>query len=77
EEAELVHDQAEDGRLEISTDATGVIRVVPHLRYGMGHDVDARVLRELLDGYVANLGAPIRRCYYTPMMLPISRHLEA
>ena len=47
EEPEFVAGQPEEGRLEISTDATGVTRVVPQLRLDMGHDKDARVLREL------------------------------
>lgn len=71
-------DQPEPARLDVRTcPESGVVVAVPHLRLDMGHDVDARLTRELLDAYVATLSAPIRRWFYTPMMLPLARHLDA
>lgn len=54
-----------------------VTLVVPHLPEGMPEDAREAALSRLLDVHVAALRGPIVTWYYTPMMLPFSRHLEA
>ena len=56
---------------------TGVIVVTPSLPEGMPEEQRGAVLRTLLDGFLAGERGPFIRWYYTPMMLPFSRHLEA
>ncbi len=50
--------------------------VVPHLPEGMPEDAHEAALKRLLDAHVASLHDPLVAWYYTPMMLPFSRHLE-
>jgi len=56
-------------------DARGVIVVVPHLPQGMPEDAREAALSRLLDAHVAALRGSLITWYYTPMMLPFSRHL--
>ena len=57
--------------------AAGGIRVVtPHLPHGLANEHQVAALRRLLDGVVASDTA-LTLWYYTPMMLPFSRHLKA
>ena len=56
---------------------TGVVVVTPSLPEGMEEAEQERVLKTLLDGFLAGERAPLVRWYYTPMMLPFSRHIEA
>jgi UDP-galactopyranose mutase len=58
-------------------DARGVIVVVPHLPQGMPEDAREAALSRLLDAHVASLRGSLITWYYTPMMLPFSRHLDA
>jgi glycosyltransferase involved in cell wall biosynthesis len=58
-------------------DARGVNVVVPHLPEGMPEDAREAALSRLLDAHVASLCGSLVTWYYTPMMLPFSRHLEA
>jgi UDP-galactopyranose mutase len=51
--------------------------VVPHLPAGMKDDAREGALKRLLDAHVASIKGPLVAWYYTPMMLPFSRHLEA
>jgi UDP-galactopyranose mutase len=51
--------------------------VVPHLPEGMPEDAREAALSRLLDAHVASLRGPLVTWYYTPMMLPFSRQLEA
>ena len=51
--------------------------VVPHLPEGMPDDAREAALERLLDAHVASLRGPLIAWYYTPMMLPFSRHLDA
>jgi len=74
----------EIGRREIAylqvrdaEDAPGVRLVVPHLPEGMPDDAREAALSRLLDAHVASLRGPLITWYYTPMMLPFSRHLDA
>jgi len=58
-------------------DAPGVRVVVPHLPQGMPEDAREATLNRLLDAHVALIRGPLITWYYTPMMLPFSRHIEA
>ena len=51
--------------------------VVPHLPRGLAEEDREAALKRLLDAYSAGLSRPIVAWYYTPMMLPFSRELEA
>jgi UDP-galactopyranose mutase len=57
-------------------DASGVRVVVPHLPQGMPEDAREGALTRLLDAHLASVRGPLIAWYYTPMMLPMSRHLE-
>lgn len=57
-------------------DAANVRLVVPHLPQGMPEDAREAALKRLLDAHLASLQGPLVAWYYTPMMLPFSRHLE-
>ena len=57
-------------------DAASVRLVVPHLPKGMPEDAREAALKRLLDAHLASLQGPLVAWYYTPMMLPFSRHLE-
>jgi UDP-galactopyranose mutase len=60
-----------------ASDAENVRIVVPHLPQGMPEDAREAALSRLLDAHVASIRGPLITWYYTPMMLPFSRHLEA
>ncbi len=57
-------------------DCTNVLIVVPHLPDGIPEDAREATLKRLLDAHLASHHGPIIAWYYTPMMLPFSRHLE-
>ena len=48
---------------------------VPHLPEGMPEDAREAALKRLLDAHIASVHGPIIAWYYTPMMLPFSKHL--
>jgi UDP-galactopyranose mutase len=50
--------------------------VVPHLPEGMPEDAREATLKRLLDAHVASVRGPLVAWYYTPMMLPFSRHIQ-
>ncbi|HEX8626272.1 MAG TPA: UDP-galactopyranose mutase [Allosphingosinicella sp.] len=56
---------------------TGVIVVTPSLPETLSADERESTLKTLLDSYLAGEQGPLVRWYYTPMMLPFSRHVEA
>jgi len=58
-------------------DSHGVRLVTPHLPQGMPEDAREAALMRLLDAHVASLHGSLVAWYYTPMMLPFSRHLGA
>ena len=58
-------------------DAANVRIVVPHLPQGMPEDAREAALMRLLDAHLSSVQGPLIAWYYTPMMLPFSRHLEA
>jgi glycosyltransferase involved in cell wall biosynthesis len=57
-------------------DSSGVRIVVPHLPAGMPADAREAALSRLLDAHTASIRGALIAWYYTPMMLPFSRHLE-
>jgi UDP-galactopyranose mutase len=63
-------------QVRAAEDSEKVRIVVPHLPQGMSEDAREAALARLLDAHVASLRGPLIAWYYTPMMLPFSRHLE-
>jgi UDP-galactopyranose mutase len=57
-------------------DSENVRIVVPHLPKGMPEDAREATLKRLLDGHLASQHGALVAWYYTPMMLPFSRHLD-
>jgi UDP-galactopyranose mutase len=58
-------------------DSHGVRVVVPHLPEGMPQDAREAALNRLLDAHLSTVRGSLVAWYYTPMMLPFSRHLDA
>ena len=56
---------------------TGVTVVTPSLPEGLDDAETQQALRALLDDFLAGESQPFIRWYYTPMMLPFSRHIDA
>ena len=56
---------------------TGVVVVTPSLPEGLSEEARETALKALLNGFAAGEQGPFIRWYYTPMMLPFSRHLAA
>ena len=56
---------------------TGVVVVTPSLPEDMTEEQRETALKHLLDGFLAAEKGPFIRWYYTPMMLPFSRHVES
>jgi UDP-galactopyranose mutase len=56
---------------------TGVVVVTPSLPEGMSEEARDATLKALLDDFLADEAGAVVRWYYTPMMLPFSRHLDA
>jgi UDP-galactopyranose mutase len=74
---EPVFDASSEPSLDLSICAkSGVTVAVPHLHPEHG-DLHGKQLRRLLDELMATRSGPLIRWYYTPMMLPFSRHLQA
>ncbi len=59
-----------------AADAPNVRVVVPHLPEGMPEDAREAALGRLLDAHVASVRGALLAWYYTPMMLPFSRHID-
>lgn len=74
---EPIDDDAPAPWLELRDEGAGVTVAVPHLPVGLAEDARVVALRALLDAHVAGWAAQLIRWYYTPMMLPFSRHLAA
>ena len=64
-------------RVREAKDAPGVVVVVPHLPEGMPDAAREAALSRLLDAHLALIRGPLVAWYYTPMMLPFSRHIDA
>src|SRR3982751_4939568 len=57
-------------------DYPNVRLIVPHLPEGMPEDAREAALKRLLDAHLASLKGSVIAWYYTPMMLPFSRHID-
>nr|WP_294167538.1 UDP-galactopyranose mutase [uncultured Sphingomonas sp.] len=55
----------------------GLTVVTPLLPDGLDAAAQQTVLKGLLDGFIETMSGKLIRWYYTPMMLPFSRHLDA
>ena len=55
--------------------AANVRIVVPHLPEGMPEEAREAALKRLLDAHVASVHGTLIAWYYTPMMLPFSKHI--
>ena len=77
-EEPLEIDEKETPYLQVreAEDADNVRLVVPHLPKGMPEDAREATLKRLLDAHLASQHGPLVAWYYTPMMLPFSRHIE-
>jgi UDP-galactopyranose mutase len=65
-------------RLDSHVDAdSGVVVLTPVLPEGSPREDHTQMLRGLLDTVLATVEGDVVRWYYTPMMLPFSRHIEA
>ncbi|GAO40916.1 hypothetical protein SCH01S_52_00990 [Sphingomonas changbaiensis NBRC 104936] len=74
---EPILDASAEPSLDLSICAkSGVTVAVPHLNPNEG-ELHERQLRRLVDELVGTRSGPLVRWYYTPMMLPFSRHLDA
>ncbi len=58
-------------------DFPNVRLVTPHIPQGLSEERREESLKRLLDAHVASYDRPLVTWYYTPMMLPFSRHLDA
>jgi UDP-galactopyranose mutase len=58
-----------------ANDAPNVRIAVPHLPQGMPDDAREAALSRLLDAHLSAVRGPLIAWYYTPMMLPFSRHI--
>jgi hypothetical protein len=56
-------------------EAANVRVVVPHLPQGMPQEAREAALKRLLDAHLASRGGKLIAWYYTPMMLPFSKHI--
>ncbi len=59
-----------------TSDCPDVTLITPRLPPGGSEDQRNALLKQLLDGYLAGNTRRFVAWYYTPMMLPFSRHLE-
>jgi glycosyltransferase involved in cell wall biosynthesis len=64
-------------KVRSAEDFPNVRIVTPHLPEGLSGERTDAALKRLLDAYSAGLSRPIVAWYYTPMMLPYSRQLDA
>jgi glycosyltransferase involved in cell wall biosynthesis len=64
-------------QVRAAEDFPSVTIVVPHLPEGLSMAEAEATLKRLLDAHAASIKGALIKWYYTPMMLPFSRHLEA
>jgi len=77
-EEPLFGDPARTPRLDMNVDAeSGVVVLTPVLPEGSPPAAHTAMLKVLLDTVLAAIEGEVIRWYYTPMMLPFSRHIEA
>jgi UDP-galactopyranose mutase len=78
-EEPIAIDARESAYLDVreAPDAPNVSVAVPHLPEGMPDAAREAALKRLLDAHLEAVRDPLVAWYYTPMMLPFSRHLDA
>jgi UDP-galactopyranose mutase len=76
EPVEIGHRETAYLQVREAQDAPNVRIVVPHLPQGMPEDAREATLNRLLDAHVSSVRGALIAWYYTPMMLPFSRHLQ-
>jgi UDP-galactopyranose mutase len=59
------------------TDPSGVRVLTPYLTAGLTQEEQTAALREMINKLLTGESRHVVRWYYTPMMLPFSRHLQA
>jgi UDP-galactopyranose mutase len=64
-------------RVRSADDHPNVRIVVPNIPQGLEESARDAALKRLLDAYSAGLSRPLVAWYYTPMMLPFTRDLDA
>ncbi|MBA3730195.1 MAG: UDP-galactopyranose mutase, partial [Sphingomonas sp.] len=74
---EPVFDAGGDAYVERISPAEGISVFAPHLSPALSPSQVEEQLRQLLDDVLAERGTPQVCWYYSPMMVPITRHLEA
>ncbi|WP_243450944.1 UDP-galactopyranose mutase [Sphingosinicella sp. CPCC 101087] len=77
EEPEVASRDGEPGLSVRECPDSGVIVATPALPEGLDEEAQRLALKALLDAFLAGESRPLVRWYYTPMMLPFSRHLDA
>jgi len=77
EPVEIAPNETAHLQVREAAEASNVRIVVPHLPQGIPEDAREAGLGRLLDAHIASLQGPLITWYYTPMMLPFSRHVEA
>jgi len=75
---EPVYGEVSDASLLLRRDADSRVTVAtPQLPQGLTRECEEEALALLLQGLIADHGRPAVLWYYTPMMLPFSRQIEA
>lgn len=64
-------------QLELRIDMSGVRIATPHLPEHLDEDQREMALRELLNEHLTGDARHVVKWYYTPMMLPFSRHIKS
>jgi len=77
EPIEIEHRETAYLKVRQAEDFPNVRIATPHLPQGLDESRREDALRRLLDAHAASCSRPIVAWYYTPMMLPFSRHLDA
>ena len=77
EPVDIGADETAHLRVREAEDAPGVWIAVPHLPQGLEEGAREAALKRLLDAHVSSVRGPLVAWYYTPMMLPFSRRLDA
>jgi UDP-galactopyranose mutase len=77
-EEPMALEQGDSPRLELREDtARGVTIATPQLPQGLEGSAADTTLTGLLDTFLEGINGPLVAWYYTPMMLPFSRHIAA
>src|SRR5690348_12711120 len=77
EPCDIAADETAFLQVRKAENAPNVSIVVPHLPQGMPEDAREAALKRLLDAHLASRKGSLVAWYYTPMMLPFSRGIDA